>query len=673
MTVLKYPIGIITLFLALGILTGHYSGISLFASCLVCLFAFIALIIVYFYSKKVLLPKPYFIIAASLFAICIGMVTQAVHQPENHKLHYSHFITDDVSVIKGTITERLKPNNYNEKYYFEVSSVDQKPANGRLLLIQPKDSLHSRLNPGDSYIITETPLPIQKSLNPFEFDYAAYMQKQHVLHQIRLKDNHIQTPSVHNLDYYIGSLRESLINSFAIHHFSPQIQNTLNALLFGQRQDMDSETNTAYRDAGVLHILAISGLHFAVLFYVLNYLLGPLKRFKQKGKLIRLLAVLTLLWGFAFITGLSASVVRSVVMFSFISIGQYLNRDTNIYNSLFVSMLLLLITQPGFLFDAGFQLSYLAVFAIVSLQPIYAHIKISKYRGVNYFSDTVLVSIAAQIGVLPLSLYYFNRFPLLFLIANLVVIPLSSIILLLGLLVVILNFVWTDAALALGKLLGFLTGVMNGFIAWVASFESLVVKNISFTAALTFSLYTVIVLFGLWLYKKNHKRTIAVLVSVFAFQIIYMITAWQAKNKEELIVFNNYKSTILGIKDSKTITVMSTDTLAVHNSIIGSYTKANFNPSIRSEPLQNILWYKNKKILVIDKDCSFKKGMQPDIVLLTHSPKLNLERLIIDLHPKQIIADGTNYKNSVQQWKAICLKAKILFHATAEKGYYSIQ
>lgn len=673
MPVLKYPVGILTLFLAFGIIVGHYSDPSLLLASIACIATFGLLAISYWYSKKQLLPKPYFAPLALTLAFCVGILTQILHQPQNQEFHYSHLLANETPVIKGVITERLKPNDYNEKYYFEVIAVNQKPATGRLLVICPKANNPKLLHAGESYIIVDTPLPIAKPLNPNQFDYSAYMQKQGILHQVKLKDNYIQTGTVYTFDYYIGRLRERLINSFSIHHYSPQIQNTINALLLGQRQDMDLETNTAYRDAGVLHILAISGLHFAVLFYVLMYLLKPLNRLKQKGQFVRLVAILSFLWGFAFITGLSASVVRSVVMFSFISVGQYLNRDTNIYNSLFVSMLILLIADPDFLFDAGFQLSYLAVFAIVWFQPLYNKLKVSKYRAVNYFSDTVLVSLAAQIGVLPLSLYYFNRFPLLFLIANIIVIPLSSIVLLSGLLVLALNFIWTDAALLFGKALGLLVQIMNSYISWVASFESFVIKDIPFTLLLTISLYIVIILSAHWLYKKSYTITMSVLVSVVLFQCIYTFTSRQAKSREELVVFNNYKSSIITIKDHKTMTIMSTDSLAAQNYIRSSYSKANFNPQVKSVPLQNVIWYKNNKILIVDENIAFKDLIKPDILLLTNSPKVNLERLIDQLHPSQIIADGTNYKSNIKKWKTTCLKTKIPFHATAEKGFYNIR
>lgn len=673
MPVLKYPIGIITLFLAFGIITGHYLGIAPNIIYAISLMSFIVLAAAFLHAKKSLLPGPYYTVAVLLFSFCLGMLTQSLHYAPNQKLHYSHLLASDETVIGGVISERLKPNDYQERYYLKVTTVNQKTANGLLLVSVAKDSTKALLHPGDALIIAYLPTPITKPLNPSQFDYAAYMEKQGVFHQLKLKNNYIKTGTVKGFDYYIGSLREKLIYSFSIHHYTPQVQNTLNALLLGQRQDMDATTNDAYRDAGVLHILAISGLHFSVLFYLLSIIFKPLSRLNKHGRLLRLIAILSIIWGFAFITGFSASVIRSVVMFTVISIGQYLNRDAKIYNSLFISMLVLFIANPYLIFDAGFQLSYLAVFAIVLLQPFYQKLTLSKYKGINYFGNTLLVSLAAQIGVLPLSLFYFNRFPLLFLVANLVVIPLSNIILVLGLVVLLLNFIWADAAILFGKLLGWLVEIMNGFISWIASFESLVLKEISFTFILMLLLYGTIALFTFWLYKKSYKRTIALLCSIFIFQCAYSITVWQRRNGNELIIFNHRKNTILVLKTAEKLTLMSNDSLAKNTSIIRAYARSNFNATVISQPLENIVWFNNKKILILDKDAVYSPDTKPDILILTQSPKINLERLIAEIQPKEIIANATNYKSAVKLWKATCQKEKIPFHATAEKGFYSIK
>lgn len=670
MAVLKYPIILITLFLALGIAAGYYISPAPIVSYGLNVILFASLLFTFWKAKKDFLQKPYFTINVVLFSFALGMLIQALHYTPNQKLHYSHFIGNENPVIKGIISERLKPNDYQEKYYFEVVSVNQKPATGKILLTVPKNT--ELLHLGDAFIIADSPQLIPKSLNPYQFDYSGYMKKQDVFHQLNLKDNYVNVGAVKNFDYYIGSLREKFIGSFAVHNYSPQVQQTLNALLLGQRQDMDTATSDNYKNAGVLHVLAISGLHFSVLFYILTMLFRPLSRMNN-GRLVHLIGILSILWGFAFITGLSASVVRSVVMFSFICVGQYFNRNANIYNSLAVSMLVLLIAKPAFLFDAGFQLSYLSVFAIVWFEPYYRKVKLSRYKAVNYFSDTLLISLAAQIGVLPLSLYYFNQFPLLFLIANLIVIPLSNIVLVLGLLVLLFNFIWVDAALVMGKVLELLVELMNGFIAWIASFEGFILKDIPFSLALTISLCIVIEFVALWIYKKSYTRTIAVLAAILLFQIIFAFTSWSSKNNEELIVFHNRKNSMIALKNNNEIIIMSDDSLAENNRTIKAYNKGNFNQALKLQPIQNVLYFNDKKILIIDRELPYTPKMNPDVLILTNSSKVNLERLISQLKPKEIIADGTNYKTRVDQWKQTCQKEKIPFHATAEKGSYTFK
>ncbi|MXN92227.1 DUF4131 domain-containing protein [Flavobacterium sp. Sd200] len=679
MKLLKYPLIPFTLFFSLGITGGYYIP---WLYRIIPYLLFVSTVFVgltFYYANKAFIQKPNFAVGIAIFAFFSGTAVQALHYGPNSNYHYSHFLDntrDDapaLPVFSGVITERLKPNEYSEKYYLEAIGFFRQSASGKLLVTVPKDSLSKILHAGDKLIIADIPQPITPALNPYQFDYAAYMKKQDVFHQIRLKDNYILNGQEKNFNYYIEQLRNALINSFSIHNYDAKTMNLINALLFGQRQDMDKETNDSYTNAGVVHILAISGLHFTLLFIALNYILEPLKRVKHIGAIGHCIITLALMWLFACITGLSASVVRAVVMFSFVLAGQLLNRRANIYNSLAASMLCILLCKPSFLFDAGFQLSYLAVFAIVWLQPIYGRLIHSKYWLINFAKDTVVISLAAQIGVLPLSLYYFNQFPLLFLIANVVVIPLSNVVLGLGITVLVLNFVFPQGAIWLGYILQFTIQIMNGFIKWVASFESFVIKNIPFSLLLNLCMYALLAATVLFLYKQSFKRIVAVLSLLFVFQVSYMATAWQAKNGSELLVFHNRNATLMVEKQNNNITVLSADTLALENRIIKAYNKGNFNRNLQLRPLRNLVWHNNHKVLIIDSIGVYPENIKPDVVVLTQSPKVNLDRMLQQLHPKQVVADATNYKTYITLWAESCRKKNIPFHATAEKGYYILK
>jgi competence protein ComEC len=665
------PIIIITVFLLLGIVAGSYMHLPISTASIVITAAAAIFFTLLWRSNRALAPRPYSTYAACFLFFVTGIFVQSLHYAPNHKMHYSHFLNDD-PVIKGVVTERLKPNDYYEKYYLDVLSIDKRPASGKILITVPIDSLSKLLHAGDVLYIADMPKPINRALNPYQFDYAAYMAKQNVFHQLRLKNNYIKAGRLKNSDYYIEAFRNSLIGSFAQQGYGADVQDIINALLLGQRQDMDKDTTANYTNAGVVHILAISGLHFTVLFFIFNLLLKPLERLGKSGRLLKLIGILSLLWGFALVSGLSASVVRSVVMFSFIGIGQYFNRNSNIYNSIAVSALVLLLIKPNFIFDVGFQLSYIAVLSIVWLQPLYKEVKVSKYRVVNYIADTVLISLIAQIGVLPLSLYYFNQFPLLFLVANIVVIPLSTLVLVLGLVVLAFNFINVFIAQMLGSMLEALIQAMNNFTAWIASFHSLVLKDIPFTLLLNIALYIVIIATGVWLYRKNYRQTIAVLTAILLFQGMYTATEWNYRNSEELVILNNRQATLIAFKDREKIKVVSNDSLAAESNVIKSYSKGTFSNTIDVVPLQNLLWFKGQKILVIDSTGVYSIALKPDVILLSQSPKLNMERLIHDLEPKQIVADATNYKTYINRWEATCKKHNIAFHATISKGYYSI-
>ena len=661
-----------TLSLILGILAGYYIQPSPALSCMLATLSAIAFILSYWKSNKDLIQKPYFAAWTFVLSFFIGMLSFTLHYEPNQKLHYTHFINDENPVIEGVISERLKPNDYNEKYYLKIQSVNQKPAKGKILLMAGKDKT-PLFHAGDKIIIADIPQPIPKPLNPYQFDYAAYMAKQNVFDQLTLRDNYIKAGQVNNLDYYLESFRHTLMGSFSIHGYSTETTNIINALLLGQRQDLDKEIAVSYTNSGVVHILAISGLHIAILFYILNLLLKPLKRIIHKrGRLMQLILILSFLWMFAFISGLSASVVRSVVMFSFISIGLYLNRSAGIYSSIAVSMLFLLLINPNYLFDAGFQLSYLAVIAIVVMQPFYKNIRISKYKAINYFVDVCIVSVVAQIGVLPLSLYYFNQFPLLFLLSNIVVIPLSNLILILGIIVLTLNFIWADIALFVGKALEFLIQSMNAFTAWIASFDSLIIKDIPFTFVLNIALYAVLTAFILWCYNKTYRYTVMLLCFVLCFQILFTTTKWDAATKQEFIVFNNRKQTLIASKNNDVVTIYSNDSLALESSTIKAYSKENFNPQLAHIPLHNVLWFNRQKILLIDNSGIYPKIIKPDILIVTQSPKVNFEKTLLELKPVEVVADATNYKNYIKRWKASCKKHNIPFYATSEHGYYRL-
>lgn len=321
-----------------------------------------------------------------------------------------------------------------------------------------------------------------------------------------------------------------------------------------------------------------------------------------------------------------------------------------------------------FLFDVGFQLSYLALISIVVFQPkIYALFEF-KWKVPNYFWELLSVTIAAQIGVLPISLFYFHQFPGLFFLSNLLIIPFLGVILGLGVLVIILSLISILPEFLL-QTFSFLIRSMNGIVAWVAGHEEFVLKDISFNGYELVAAYLLIIAMTALINLKNTRSLIVFLGTIVVFQITEIASKLSAERK--LIVFHKVGETYLARLQNEEMTVFTNfEKIDMKSPFLRDYKIQNSVEEINFEVMPNVFNFNNKTILVIDSIGVYNTSFSPKILLLSNSPKINLERLTDSILPELIIADGSNYKSYVNRWKASCENKKIPFHNTAEKGAF---
>jgi competence protein ComEC len=199
------------------------------------------------------------------------------------------------------------------------------------------------------------------------------------------------------------------------------------ALMFGYRAEMDKELRQSFANVGAAHILSVSGLHFSIVFGMIYFLLGMLSN-SPRGRISKQLIALPLLWGFAFLTGFSPPVIRSVIMISIWGIGSAFFQRAYSINTLSIAAFFMLLFYPLYLFDVGFQLSFLSVASILIFNPYLVKLYQSRNPMINYVWQLNCVSITAQTGILPLVIYYFHQFPLVFMLSNLLLLPLVSVI-----------------------------------------------------------------------------------------------------------------------------------------------------------------------------------------------------------------------------------------------------
>ena len=666
---ITYPLIPLTISIILGISTANYVPFNFFSLILTLfLLLFIVNIFLFFKLRKSNRLNYLFVIFTSLLFFTMGNLLYFAHyEPikQNHYIHKNY----DFSNLFIEIEDVLKPNTYQNKYTANVIHKDNEKASGKILLYVPKNKF---LLPSDVILINDDKLlPIPKSFNPYQFNYSKYLEKQQIFCQVIAKDSKIKHVShTKSFKRYFYLIKQKLKSSFNIHNFSNQTESVIYALLFGERFNLDQETLTNFTQAGVVHILAISGLHIGIIYSFLLLILNFIPKHKYFN-LINFIFICTILWMFAFITGFSASVSRAVTLFSFLALGKLTNKDNNTINGLSVAALVLLCINPFMLFDVGFQLSFLAVLSIVLFQPIAYKIYKTKNKVIDYFYSLIWVSLAAQIGVLPLSLYYFNQFPTLFLVANILVIPLSTAILVLSVIILLLNFIVPFISIFLGRMVDFLISIMTYYIECIANIKNAVIFPISFSEILVIVSYISIGSFIFMLYKKNVRSIYIFLLSIISFQVAYAYLIFNKSNHEECIIYNT-KELLISIKDNKSTTFFTNNEEENKLSIL-HYNKGNFSKHYTLRPLKNVLSYKTHKILIIDSLSIYKTSKKATHIVLVNNPKINLERVINYHQPKIIIANKLNYKTNINKWEETCTKQKIQFIATAKTGFYKIK
>ncbi|MDJ1505987.1 ComEC/Rec2 family competence protein [Xanthocytophaga agilis] len=403
-----------------------------------------------------------FVVTSAFGWLCTYEQTDTNHP--NHILHLS-----EVTYYTGKVVSEVQSKAKNYRTVIEIEQVlsheKLKPATGKVLIYTSKDAPAPLY--GDKLIIYGAPLPVQPPPNPDEFDYRKYLSLQQIYYQQFVRKGkfivyeHTAGNAVISASLQGRAWADKVFRTYITAENEYAI---ISGLVLGLRSGLDDELKGAYAAAGAMHILAVSGAHVIIIFQLIFFVFGRIKKVRY-GNWIFAITALVLLWFYAFITGLSTSVLRSVVMFSLVVLGEVLRREGTLFNTLGFSAFVLLCYDPYLLQDVGFQLSYLAVAGIIYLYPrIYTWVEFET-TWIDKLWKLVCGSIAAQIAVLPLSLFYFHQFPTYFLVANLLMIPVSVGVLYGGLALLAVSWI-PYLSDSIGFILKWLTWLMNQIAFW---------------------------------------------------------------------------------------------------------------------------------------------------------------------------------------------------------------
>lgn len=678
MNILQFPLTKITIGFIIGLIAAYYINISANFAFVFILIGFAIVLLAYKFNTTTTKKNLVFEATILLLSFAVGIGILVTHTDSNRKNNYSNHPTvyEKANWIEVVVREKLKSSPQNNRFIAYVQKVNHQSLEGKIIITIPKTNNVKEIVVGHRLRFKTKLIKTEKPKNPNQFDYSAYLKNKQIYAQAFLptEDIHYHQTLKKDIWYYSATLRNTIVTHLEQSGFDKKALPVAMALLLGQQQDIDPNITKDYQYAGAVHILSVSGLHIGFIVLFINFLMRPIPN-TQKGRFLKLSLSLLSLALFGILAGLAPSVVRSITMFSFVALGHYWRRSTNIYHTLVVSIFLILLFQPYFLFDVGFQLSYAALFFIVWLQPTLSKYWTPKNKIVQFFWDIITVSFAAQLGTLPLSVYYFHQFPGLFFVTNLLVLPLLSVIMLLGVIVMTIAAfsalpIWCIKPLEWG------ITIMNSIIHWVASFESFIFTNISSTFILMIASYGLLIALILWWKKKSLIRTILVLSAIILVQIILIKNKLEFGNSKEWVVLNASKKTIICQRIGNEIEVISNGLQSEEiqkNMTLQNYATGTFSAITKESPLKNVAYFNRNRILILDNSSVYLPNNQADILLLTASPKVNLERILKNNRPKMVVADASNYKSLVNLWEQTCNQQKIPFHSTREKGYFYIK
>ena len=644
----------------------------------------------FIYYYKAVLPRTKFVrrnffgyAIFSLF-IALGIIDATyVNQRYNTYLPINRgyaiaLITDDVVKKERSIECKTRIIEFENS----ANTTDETYINS-ILYIEP-DSSSVSLSKGDVIIFEQRLQPIKFSKNPESFNYAlklnrdGYIYSQYVTANNWKKIDYIEPSGVINK---AENVKKILIKRVDIIPLSDNSKSLIKAMLLGESSAVEDNTRASFSASGLSHILAVSGLHVGIIVFIIYLFLFPFNY--TKISCVRPLITILILWAYIFVIGFPPSGVRAAIMASFVLMGEVFNRKGTTINSLFVAALFMLIYNPNYIYDVGFQLSFTAVFSIFYLYPIIFEILPHSNRVSSYISSICSVTIAAQVGTLPLTIYYFHQLPLLGVFTNFIIIPLLPYIIILSIFAIALPLSWVciSADYAL-KFVNYISDFVSSL-----PYSSLSLYIDSYDIILCF----VVIYMGCWALRSKRSEILISLLIIILLFVCFRIYANLSKENYKGIIYDDNRITAINFIDKDYNYILTIDTCGVEKKI--DKIANNFwikealpdakyiNDNISDKGLYITLpyiGYKGEKYLILNSDYFESKHIDSGKRLFINKAIVcaGFKGSIADLNnifvfEKVIIASNINHFKRQSIIKE-CNALNIPFYDIKEKGAYII-
>ncbi|MDQ4141593.1 MAG: ComEC family competence protein [Bacteroidota bacterium] len=634
-----------------------------------------------------------------LFGILITQQRTETNHPD-HLIHQPQAIQYYTGVVNDFVVE--KPNHYNVILWVnQVKSVKGwQRASGKVMLMVRKAKGTPMPRYGDLLLIKGKPEVPFSPLNPNVFNYKQYLAYQQIYHQQYVWPQQVKV---------LGNVPPSQIIALSIRlrHYLDTILKTYvpeqrnyaiaTALVLGMKEYLDTDIKAAYTRTGTTHVLAVSGLHVALLFLALNFIFGKLAK-TPRQKLIVFLTLLAVMWLYAFVTALSASVLRAVVMFTLLSTGKFFRRRSNMYNILGATAFGLLVYNPFFLLDVGFQLSFSAVLGIVFWQPrLNQLLKIHNYWGGKLW-EGLTASLAAQLATVPLAFYYFHQFPVYFLFANLFAVIISEVILYVGFLLLAVGFIpFLGPALGyfFGWIMNFLLNIMNSVVLTMEKLPMAIIEGITPSIIQAWLLAGFLLLASWFLIYRKKVFLLAASIVLVSYSGLQFNKILHQQNQQLWVVYTLKNNSGIGFIQGQQATLLA-DSAVLANKADFTYniqphwwqlgiketqfvslqtsTTNSVLPTFKTPAGNTALVWRGLRILILNNPEQFRavaaKPVFFDYVLLRRNAKVDLSLIRANLKFKTLLVDASSKNWYRQQLQQQCGRQQIPFYDVSKQGAF---
>jgi competence protein ComEC len=612
----------------------------------------------------------FFSVSLYSFLFLLAFETAEVYNAKAQRSHYSSYISYEGQAMMATIADMPVATENFLKLNVLVDAIEQNGqwhyATGNIL-VYVKQPVPKPLNTGDHVWLSSKLSVIPAPQNPDEFDYKTFLERKNLFHAAYVAPEKVWLTEKQQANWSLGrsgiAIREYVVKVLREAGLSQEAFSICTALLVGYDDEISSGVMQSFSHSGTLHILSVSGMHTGILYVVLMLLCNLIDKHNRYPK-IRCAAVIIVMLLFAAITGFSPSVMRAVLMLVLVLLGKTFSRNGNPYNTLLVSAFLLLLYNPFLLADVGFLLSYLAVGGIMYLYPLINNRWCPENRILKFCWDLSLMSVAATLFTLPVTLYYFHQFPLWFIVSNLIIIPLSTA--LMGaafLLLLCCKVVFLKQCLVM--LINGITTVMLRTAQLTDDPVYGYMDNIPFAAHdILFS--SLFILLTLWFFvSKSYKLLAATLVCAIVWAAASALMVYRQSSETELVVFSVKRKAICLLRTGRDVYLRG-------DSLADGEFRRNVKPyllrysGIRMHQGKGDAWQvADKRIVSAGK--AFRNSRQAcHYLIVSHNTVPALDSLS-QIKPL-VIADCSNSYTFVKKLRKRCAGLGIPFYSIKEKG-----